>query len=156
MSCYTCANSTPLAGCILETPKTKLPPAAKPQDMVTDPSTKYRSSQRLKQKSNKGKSILKMAQDLVARKCGIVQEGQDLDDVTLQQYVDMYKQPLSDQSMEVIFQLTEVAKDKKMKKKGKSKKKKIEDPKKMKEPKNKVKTKIAEGQPSAQATRSKA
>jgi hypothetical protein len=43
-------------------------------------------------KNSKGKSILKLAQDLVARKYGIVPEEKTLDNMTLQQYLDMYKE----------------------------------------------------------------
>jgi hypothetical protein len=53
---------------------------------------------------------------MVAKKCGIIKENDSLDNLTLQQYVDMYKQPLIDQSMEVILKLSEVAVDKEKKK----------------------------------------
>jgi hypothetical protein len=56
----------------------------------------------------KGKSILKKVQELIARKCGIVEEDKELDNTTLQQYVEMYKQPLSKESMQAIVDLTEV------------------------------------------------
>jgi hypothetical protein len=76
------ANFEPLSGCILEMPKSKVPSSSKVQVRVATPTTNQRSSPRLKQKPKKGKSILKMAQDLVTKKCGIVE--QDLDNVTLQ------------------------------------------------------------------------
>jgi arsenate reductase-like glutaredoxin family protein len=37
----------------------------------------------LKKKINKGKSIVKMAQEFVAKKCGILQDNQDLDNIKL-------------------------------------------------------------------------
>jgi flagellar hook-length control protein FliK len=80
-----------------------------------------RESPRLKEKGTKGKPIIKVAQELVARKCGIIQEKQELDSMTLQKYLDMYKKPLSDDSMEAIKKLAEIA-DEKVKKKKKAKK----------------------------------
>jgi ABC-type transport system involved in cytochrome bd biosynthesis fused ATPase/permease subunit len=79
--------------------------------------------------NSKGKSIFKLAQDLVARKYGIVPQEKTLDNMTLQQYLDMYKEPLSKEAMGAIVKLTKVAEDKKkMKKdkKDKAKKKKGE------------------------------
>jgi hypothetical protein len=60
----------------------------------------------------------------VARKCGITEEDQELEDLTLQQYIDMYKHPLSEESMATVMKLTEVAQGKQKKKKDKKKKKK--------------------------------
>lgn len=59
-----------------------------------------------------------MAQELVARKCGILEEKQELDNMTLQKYLDLYKQPISEDSMEAIKKLAEVADINKKKKKG--------------------------------------
>jgi hypothetical protein len=47
-----------------------------------------------------------------------VDEEEDFDNMTLQQYVEMYKQPLSQESMEAIEKLTEVVTNKQKKKKG--------------------------------------
>jgi hypothetical protein len=52
-----------------------------------------------------------------------MQEDETLEGMTLQQYIDMYKQPLSKNSREAILKLTEVAMEKK-KKKNKDKKNK--------------------------------
>jgi hypothetical protein len=57
----------------------------------------------------------------VAKKSGLLQPDDSLEDTTLQDYLDMYKKPLYDDSMQAILQLTEVAVEKK-KKKGKDKK----------------------------------
>jgi sugar diacid utilization regulator len=75
-----------------------------------------------KAQGSRGKSAQKLAQDLVAKKCGILQSDDSLEDTTLQDYLDMYKKPLSDDSMQAILQLTEVAVEKKKKKKTKDKK----------------------------------
>jgi hypothetical protein len=85
-----------------------------------------RQSPRLLEKTSKRKSIMKKAQELVARKCGILEEEQELDDMTLQKYLDMYKQPLNEESMQAIIKLTEVAGEK-IKKKKKDKKKRETD-----------------------------
>jgi hypothetical protein len=37
-----------------------------------------------------------MAQELVAKKCGVLKEGQQLDNITLHNYLDLYKQHLSE------------------------------------------------------------
>jgi hypothetical protein len=58
----------------------------------------------------------------VAKKSGLLQPDDSLEDTTLQDYLDMYKKPLYDDSMQAILQLTEVAAEKKKKKKGKDKK----------------------------------
>jgi hypothetical protein len=60
----------------------------------------------------------------VAKKCGIIQEDKVLDSMTLQQYMGMYKNLLTESSMQAILKLTEVAEDKQKKKaKGKKEKK---------------------------------
>jgi hypothetical protein len=82
-----------------------------------------RKSPMLSGRINKGKSVVNLAQDLVARKCGIIQEEENLDDMTLKDYMNMYKKPLSKDSMGAILKLTEVAQEKK-KKKNKIKKEK--------------------------------
>jgi hypothetical protein len=64
------------------------------------------------EKNKTGRSIMSLAQDLIAKKC-----GEASDNMTLQQYLDMYKQPLTDQAMEAILKLTEVVESKKKKKK---------------------------------------
>jgi hypothetical protein len=71
-----------------------------------------RKSPRLKEKNSGGKAIMKLAQDLVAKKCGILKKDEELDNMTLQQYLNVYKQPLTDQAMEAIGQLIEWQKGK--------------------------------------------
>jgi hypothetical protein len=77
-----------------------------------------RPSRRISGKNSKGKSIMKVAQDLVTRKCDIVPEEEAMDNMTLQQYLDMYKEPLIEEAMSAIIKL-KVAEEKKKMKKGK-------------------------------------
>jgi hypothetical protein len=90
-----------------------------------------RESPRLKEKGTKGKPVLKLAQDLVAKRRGVLQDNQNLEGMTLQKYLDMYKKPLSDDSMEAIKKLAEIAEEDKKKKK-KAKKDKLKEVKKSK------------------------
>jgi hypothetical protein len=66
---------------------------------------------------------LHLAQEIVAKKCGIIKERDPLDNLTQQQYLNLYKQPLTNQSMEAILKLSKVAVDKVKKKKLKKQKK---------------------------------
>jgi hypothetical protein len=75
-----------------------------------------RETPRLKKKNNSGKAIIHLAQDLVAKKCGVIKEDESLDKMTLQNYLDLYKQPLTDSSTQAIMKLTKVAVDKVKKK----------------------------------------
>jgi hypothetical protein len=61
-----------------------------------------RSSPRLQGKLSKGKSVIKMAQELVATKSGIIDQNQDLDNVPLQQYINLYKHPSTEDTIETI------------------------------------------------------
>jgi hypothetical protein len=70
------ASTEPLASFVLQTPKHK---TILHEDHVPKSSslgTGTRCSPRLKGKMPKGKSIIKMAQEMVAKKCGIVQDEQ--------------------------------------------------------------------------------
>jgi hypothetical protein len=73
----------------------------------------------LQAKNSSKKSMVKLAQDLLAKKCGIIDEEENLDAMTLQQYLDVYKKPLTEESVEAIHKLTEIAVQKKKKKKSK-------------------------------------
>jgi hypothetical protein len=57
----------------------------------------------------------------VAKKCGILEEEKELDSMALQQYLNMYKIPLSEEAMEAITQFSEVAAESKKKKNDKKK-----------------------------------
>jgi hypothetical protein len=71
-----------------------------------------------------------------------MQEDETLEGMTLQQYIDMYKQPISENSRETILKLSEVAMEKK-KKKNKDKKNKQASF--LKEKVKKLKKKASEG-----------
>jgi hypothetical protein len=73
---------------------------------------------------SKEKSVTRLVQDLVAKKCGVLSNDDSLDYMILHQYLQLYKQPLSEDS-QAIIKLAEVAVDK-HNKKGKSKKNKKE------------------------------
>jgi hypothetical protein len=112
-------TSTPLSGYVMQTPQHKLPTVQESKMLKVHEEVTVRKSPRLQKKNSSGKAITKLAQDLLAMKWGVLEEDETLDNLTLQQYLDMYKQPLTDQSMEAILQLTDVAvqKEKKRKKK---------------------------------------
>jgi hypothetical protein len=146
------ANTEPLASCILQTPKNKdntiqMKPKKK---SITETATKsiQRKSPGLQDKEGKNKSILMKAQVLVARKYDILEEDKEMNSMTLQQYLNMYKSPLSEEAMEAITQLFEVAAKKK---KGKKKKKCADDQdkrsKKNKNPSKVSSSNAARGQP---------
>jgi hypothetical protein len=60
---------------------------------------------------------LRKALELVAKKCGIVVEDQELNNITLQQYLDIHKKPMAEESLDAIMKLSEVAEERKKKKK---------------------------------------
>jgi hypothetical protein len=53
----------------------------------------------------------------VVKKCGIIQQNQSLDNMTLNQYLHLYKKIISDDSMQAIMKLTDIATEKIEKKK---------------------------------------
>jgi hypothetical protein len=105
--------TTPLSGFILQTPQRNI----LDQNAEQNKEEGLWRSPRLKKKNSGGKTIVKLAQDLVVKKCGILQEEESLDVMTLQQYQNIYNQPLTDQSPKAIQKLTEVAVEMKNKKK---------------------------------------
>jgi hypothetical protein len=116
------STSSPTSSFLLQTPKYK---AKEVSDKTTPAQVSegdQRQSPRLKAKKTKDKSILRLAQDLVAKKCGILQEDESLDNMTLNQYLEMYRKPLNEDSMQAIIKLTEVAKEKQKKNKTKKEK----------------------------------
>jgi hypothetical protein len=130
------ATTSPLSTSILQIPlhKTAMqesnPPEQDSQPAKSPtPQRVQRQSPRLKSKLPKEKSITRLAQDLVDKKCGVLQEEESLDDMTLQRYLQLYKQPLLEDSMQAIVKLTDVAVDKQSKK-PKDKKTKTEKSKK--------------------------
>lgn len=90
---FKATTTAPLSSFVLDTPNYKTKSTLDEGDVELLNSKKPRQSPRLKKKTTKGKSIIKSAQELVAKKCGILQEEEALENLTLQQYLDMYKQP---------------------------------------------------------------
>jgi hypothetical protein len=111
------ATSTPLSRYVLRTPKHKIPTQVDSPNIDVLEEAIIRKSPKLQKKNNSGKAVIKLAQDLVAKKCGIIHNDESLDQMTLKKYLHLYQQPLTDKYMEVILKLTEVAVDK-AKKKG--------------------------------------
>jgi hypothetical protein len=50
-----------------------------------------------------------MAQEMLAKKWEVLEDDKDLDDVTLQQYLDIYIKPLSQSAIHAIEKQTEMA-----------------------------------------------
>jgi hypothetical protein len=111
------ATSSPLSGSIVRTPAHKDISHEVRRFDSADSCDKQRKSPRISTKSSNGKSALRLAQDLIAKKCGILQDEESLEDQTLQQYLDMCKKPLPDSSMQAILKLSEVASESKKKQK---------------------------------------
>jgi hypothetical protein len=124
-------NTEPLSSFIMQTPTHKSITTIEPSQKEATKQGNQRESPRLKEKGTKGKPVLKLAQDLVAKRRGVLQDNQNLEGMTLQKYLDMYKKPLSDDSMEAIKKLAEIAEEDKKKKK-KAKKDKLKEVKKSK------------------------
>lgn len=103
-------NKTPP---VLETPMSKKSGTAATRSL--QPINGERRSPRLKS-NEKQKPAIKLAQELLAKKWGILQPEQDLEERTLQQYLDTYKTPLDDNKMEAIKALSVVTTKKKTKK----------------------------------------
>jgi hypothetical protein len=72
----------------------------------------------------KRKPAVQLAQELLAKKWGILDVEKEMESLTLRQYLDIYRKPLSQTAMEAIRKLTEVAELKKKKNRMAAKKKK--------------------------------
>jgi hypothetical protein len=105
-----------LSGFILQTPTHKLNKTRGQRQSIEEEKLAQRRSPRLKGKSKDGKTSVKLAQYLIAKKCGIASTEEPLDHMSLPGYLDMYKKALTDPTMKAIITLTEVANEKKMKK----------------------------------------
>jgi hypothetical protein len=75
----------------------------------------YRSP-RFKNANMRQKSVVKMAQEVLAKKWGLLNSDRDLEEITLQQYMDLYKKLLSQLAVVVVHKLIEVTEMKKKKK----------------------------------------
>jgi hypothetical protein len=107
-------TTEPISEFILQTPQYKKTKTHKQTHPTVDDELVQRKSPRLKGKINNGKTVVKLAQDLIAKKCGISNTEELLDNMTLQQY------------FLAIIKLTEVAGGKKLKKMKKKKGKKAD------------------------------
>lgn len=76
-----------------------------------------RSSPRLPGKPKKQISVVKMAQQVLAKKWGVLEEDEELENDKIKKYLDIYKKPLSEPEMEAIRTLSEVVEMKKKRKK---------------------------------------
>jgi hypothetical protein len=109
----------------LSTPLLHLPETTQPEPSVQIVSKQSkegkqrlatRCSPRFKNHGDKRKLSIKLAQEVLAKKWGILDVDKDLENLTLQQYVDIYRKPLSHSAMMAGQKLTEVAVMKKKKK----------------------------------------
>lgn len=75
-----------------------------------------RRSPRLINSNKQQKPAMKLAQELIAKKWGVLEEEYDLESLNLQQYLDKYKSPLDEEKMNAIKKLLEVTTKKKRKK----------------------------------------
>jgi hypothetical protein len=66
------ATSTPSSATVLPTPRLKNSSAGDKSAMVEEVGDKQRKSPRFSKKNVSGKSMIRLAQELVARKCGIL------------------------------------------------------------------------------------
>jgi hypothetical protein len=82
-----------------------------------------RCSMRIQNSIKKHKPAIKLAPELLAKKWGLVDVDKELEELTLQQYIDIYRKPLSQPAIAAIMKLTEVAEMKKKNKKMVPKKK---------------------------------
>lgn len=81
-----------------------------------------RSSPRLQGKPKKQISVVKMAQKVLAKKWGVLEEDEELENDKIKKYLHIYKKPLSEPEMEAIRTLSEVVEMKKKRKKHYGKK----------------------------------
>jgi hypothetical protein len=88
------ANTEPLSSFGLPTPHHKRKITVEPDGEEANQQNKVKKSAKMKEKNSKNMSINKLAQEVLAQNCGIIREDEDLDDMTLQQYIDMYEHPL--------------------------------------------------------------
>jgi hypothetical protein len=66
-------------------------------------------SPRIKNCNKKRKPAIKLAQEVLAKKWGILNVEEEMEELILQQYIDIYRKPLSQSAMAAVRKLTEVA-----------------------------------------------
>jgi hypothetical protein len=115
-----------LAPTLLQLPNHVVTDAANPQMKKavknSKPQLPTRSSPRFKNKDKKRKPAVQLAQEMLAKKWGLLEADKRMEEITLQQYVDTYRQPLSQSAMAAVRKLTELAELKKKRKKEMSRK----------------------------------
>jgi hypothetical protein len=65
-----------------------------------------RCSPRFKNNTRKHKSAIKLAEEVIAKKWDIIEADNELEELTLQQYFDQYRKPLSQPAMMAIKKLS--------------------------------------------------
>jgi hypothetical protein len=88
-------TTSPLSSCILQTPKNEVVLLENTGVSEGGPSNQQRKSSRLNAKNSGGKPIVRLAHDLVVKKCGVIAEVESLDDATLKDYLDLLKKTLT-------------------------------------------------------------
>jgi hypothetical protein len=119
------SNSEPLSSFIMQTPKHKSQEDKGSAPSEGDHQVIQRKNLRQQTKNSAGKIIIKKAQELIANRCGFLEEGKERDNMTLQHYLNMYKNPLSEEAIEAIVKLTQVTEVKKKTMKVGKKKKEV-------------------------------
>jgi hypothetical protein len=118
----------------LTPPLLQLPPSTRTYEVVKQieqPKNKERSklatrsSPRFKNNTKKRKPAIQLAQEMLAKKWGILDVEKEMEDLTLQQYINIYRKPLPQAAIMAVIKLTEVAEMKKKKKREMIKKKKV-------------------------------
>jgi hypothetical protein len=118
----------------LTPPLLQLPPSTRTDEVVKQieqPKNKERSksatrsSPRFKNNAKKRKPAIQLAQEMLAKKWAILDVEKEMEDLTLQQYINIYRKSLSQATIMAVRKLMEVAKMKKKKKRETIKKKKV-------------------------------
>jgi hypothetical protein len=78
------STTSPLAASFLQMHPHKEIPQSNKEEVIITSQDKQSKSPRLSAKSDKGKSVLRLAQDLVAKKCGLAHSEDFQEDMTLQ------------------------------------------------------------------------
>jgi hypothetical protein len=68
-----------------------------------------RCSPKIKRNIKKHKPAVKLAQEVLAKKWGILDVDKEMEELTLQQYIDLYRRSLSQHAIAAVRKLTEVA-----------------------------------------------
>lgn len=105
------AVTLPMPVPILPLPTSKL----KKNEEQAQVQGQVKRSPRLKKKLSQNKPTVRLAQEVLAMKWGIIEHDKALEELTLQQYLDIYRKPLTPGAMDAIKKLSQVAQKKKTK-----------------------------------------